>query len=213
VSGDIEIRDGFVDERLAAEFPGLSVRYCIVAGSLERSPRALRDQLKHISNRPYGERAINMRRQPIAHAYRVFFRQIGLDPDQTRTPVEGVIAERLRAGRFASCDLVTDALTIAIVETGAALFALDADGVRGRLGLRLAKQEELIGGLIPAAAGTIVVADELAAIAPVFDRPAGPAELSRSTRSVAVLAIAVDGVPAITVDEGIWKCASIIGGP
>ena len=96
-----------------------------------RSPRYVREQLAHLSNKVVGERAINLRREPIAHAYRVFFRQIGLDPDQARTPIEAVMVERLRAGRFASAGMPADALTIAIVESGIALCALDAAAVDG----------------------------------------------------------------------------------
>src|SRR5947209_7639542 len=121
-----QIRDGAVSRELQAEFPSLSLRYCLVDAKPSRSPRPVRDQLTHLSNRLYGERAINLRREPIAHAYRVFFRHIGLDPDQMRTPLEAEIVERLRAGRFASGNLIEDALTVAIVETGAALRALDA---------------------------------------------------------------------------------------
>ena len=71
-----------------------------------------------------------MRERPIPWAYRVFFRQIGLDPDRTRTPVEQLALERLHDGAFKSRGLPDDALTIAIVETGVALRAFDADQAR-----------------------------------------------------------------------------------
>ena len=41
-----------------------------------------------------------MRERPIPWAYRVFFRQIGLDPDRTRTPVEQLALDRLHDGAF-----------------------------------------------------------------------------------------------------------------
>ena len=77
-----------------------------------------------------------MRREPIASAYRVFFRQIGIDPDQHRPPGEAAMLERLRAGWFRSRNIVDDALTVALVETGVAVRAFDADRVQGGLGLR-----------------------------------------------------------------------------
>ena len=41
-----------------------------------------------------------MRSRPVPHAYRVFFRHIGLDPDATRTPVEAAAMDRLLRGRY-----------------------------------------------------------------------------------------------------------------
>ena len=87
-----------------------------------------------------------MRQEPIASAYRVFFRQIGLDPDETRTPVEAIVLERLRAGGFKSHGRVDDAITIGTIETGVAMRAIDADRIEGRLGLRLAEPGERLGG-------------------------------------------------------------------
>ena len=40
--------------------------------------------------------------QPIPHAYRVFFRHIGLEPDEHRTPVEALALERMQHGGFRS---------------------------------------------------------------------------------------------------------------
>ena len=76
--------------------------------------------------------AVNLRHQPIPWAYRVFFRHIGLDPDEQRTPVEELALERMKDGGFKSQSLLDDALTIAIVESGVALRAFDADRVEGR---------------------------------------------------------------------------------
>ena len=73
-----------------------------------------------------------MRERPIPWAYRVFFRQIGLDPDRTRTPVEQLALDRLHDGAFISAGLPADALTIATIETGVALRAFDADRIEGR---------------------------------------------------------------------------------
>ena len=97
-----------------------------------RSPEPVRRRLRDLSDRFYGAHAIHMRERPIPWAYRVFFRQIGLDPDRTRTPVEQLALDRLHDGAFKSHGLPADALTIATVETGVALRAFDADAARGR---------------------------------------------------------------------------------
>ena len=86
-----------------------------------------------------GAQAINLRHQSIPWAYRVFYRHIGLDPDEQRTPVEELALERMRKGGFPSKNLLDDALTIAIAESGVALRAFDADRLEGRLGIRPAR--------------------------------------------------------------------------
>ncbi|MGB2694823.1 MAG: phenylalanine--tRNA ligase beta subunit-related protein [Dehalococcoidia bacterium] len=206
------LEEGFIDSDLQAEFPGLRLRFCFVDAQAERSPRAVREQLKHISNRVYGERAINLRREPVAHAYRVFFRHVGIDPDEMRTPIEDVVVERLRAGRFASVNLVQDALTISVVETGVALDAFDAVAVEGGLGLRLSAVDERLGSGPKLPPGTIVIADARKPLAVVFAEAATGARPRAGCERVALLAVGVDGVPAIMVEEALWKCATIVTG-
>ena len=75
-----------------------------------------------------------LRQRPIPWAYRVFFRHIGLDPDQTPTPIEQLALDRMHDGRFKSRNRLDDALTIAMVEVGVALLAFDADRVEGPAG-------------------------------------------------------------------------------
>ncbi len=102
-----------------------------------------------------------MRERPIPWAYRVFYRQIGLDPDRTRTPIEQLALDRLYDGAFKSCGLPEDALTVAIVETGVALRAFDADRLSGRLCIRdSAPGESLPGRPGELAQGTLTIADE-----------------------------------------------------
>ena len=87
-----------------------------------------------LSDRFSGAQAINMRHQPIPWAYRVFYRHIGLDPDEQRTPVEELALERMKHGGFRSQNLLDDALTIAIIESGVAMRAFDGDRVGGSSG-------------------------------------------------------------------------------
>ena len=67
----------------------------------------MRRRLRELSDRFYGAHAIQLRERPIPWAYRVFFRQIGLDPDRTRTPVEQLALDRLHDGGFHSRGLPT----------------------------------------------------------------------------------------------------------
>jgi len=202
-----------VADVLGAEFGGLRLRYAIVEVEPGRSPRGVKERLRYLSDRLHGQHALNLRREPIASAYRVFFRQIGLDPDEIRIPVEAAVLERLRAGGFKSQGLVEDAVTIAIVETGVAVQTLDADHTKGRLRLRLAAEGERLGGDphgLPLPGDALVFADDERALGPIFGELAPDVEVTKSTRRVAVSALQVQGVPDISVEEAIWICISVL---
>ena len=139
---------GWIEPALAEEFPGLSIVSTALETRTGRSPEALRERLRLLSDRIAGAQAIQLRQKPIPWAYRVFFRHIGLDPDTTRTPIEQLIFERMHDGRFKSRNRVDDALTIAMVEVGVALRAFDADRVEGRVGLRLSAEGEGFEGRV-----------------------------------------------------------------
>src|SRR3954470_2941031 len=148
---------GWIEPALAEEFPGLSIVSTAMETTTGRSPEALKERLRTLSDRIAGAQAIQLRQKPIPWAYRVFFRHIGLDPDTSRTPIEQLIFERIHDGRFTSRNRVDDALTIAIVEVGVALRAFDADVVEGRVGMRLSEPGEGFEGRVtPLPEGTIV---------------------------------------------------------
>ena len=148
---------------LAAEFPGLSLAAVSVDGRPGRSPEPVRRRLRELSDRLFGAEAIQLRGRPIPWAYRVFFRQIGLDPDRDRTPVEQLVLDRLQDGGFRSQGLPADALTIATIETGVALRCFDADRLDGELCIRdAAPGERLPGRASDLATGTLTIADAAA---------------------------------------------------
>jgi B3/4 domain len=102
-----------------------------------------------------------MRQDPVPWAYRVFWRQVGIDPDRDRTPAERVALERMKEGGFRSRSAVDDALTVAVAETGVPVVAFDADRVEGGVGLRLSRHEETLGERgRPLPPRQIVIADE-----------------------------------------------------
>ena len=202
---------GWIEPALAEEFPGLSLFTTEIETSGGRSPEALRERLRSLSDRIGGAQAIQLRQQPIPWAYRVFFRHIGLDPDTTRTPIEQLIFERIHDGSFKSRNRVDDALTIAMVEVGVALLAFDADRIDGRLGVRLSVEGEAFEGRVsPLPNGTIVVADEERPIGILFDRTAEGRGVRRGTDRVQVAAIGVRGVPDIALEEALWVAGSAL---
>src|SRR5437667_3714854 len=135
---EVPVETGWVEPALREEFRGLGLRATLVTARTGRSPRELKVRLRHLSDRIHGMRVVNLRREPVASAYRVFFRQIGIDPDEHKPPGEAAMLERLRAGRFTSRDLLEDSLTVAVVQTAVAVRALRADRLEVRPGLRIA---------------------------------------------------------------------------
>jgi DNA/RNA-binding domain of Phe-tRNA-synthetase-like protein len=208
---DVAPEPGWLEPGLAEEFPGLSILSTALETRTGRSPEALKERLRSLSDRFGGAQAIQLRQQPIPWAYRVFFRHIGLDPDTTRTPIEQLIFERIHDGSFKSRNRVDDALTIGMVEVGVALRAFDADRVEGRVGLRLSAEAEGFEGRVsPLPEGTIVVADERRALGILFDRTAEGRGVRRGTRRVLLVAIGVRGVPDIALEEALWVAGSAL---
>lgn len=203
---------GWIAPQLREEFPGLALHYLVLDRGSGRTPREVKQRLRLLSDRFTGGEAINLRHRPIPWAYRVFYRHIGLDPDHTRTPVEQLALERMKHGTFRSQSLLDDALTIAVIESGVALRAFDADRVAGGLGLRgSAPGEGLEGrpGELPG--GTLVVADEARPIALLFGATGSGRGVRPRTRRTILTATQVKGVPDIAVDEALWLAADVMG--
>ena len=195
--------EGWIDADVAAEFPDLRLHWADLAvdGPLRRSKHGIRERLRQMSDDFRGAQAIAMRSQPIHHAQRAFFRQIGLDPDRDRPPAEALAVERLRAGAFKPASRLEDAITLAVMETGVPLWALDAAGLDGALGIRPAAEGEPVGG-VPLPAGRLVVADAARAVAVLYGHVGVPAV--KDTRVVRLFAVQVAGVPSIHVEEAMW---------
>ena len=202
---------GWLAPELREEFPGLALRFVTVDAGSGRSPREVRDRLAALANRVSGAQAINLRHQPIPWAYRVFYRHIGLDPDEQRTPVEQLALERMRKGGFPSKSLLDDALTIAIVESGVALRAFDADRVEGRPGVRASEPGEALEGRpgeLPT--GTLVIADEARPLALLFGATAAGRGVTPKTKRTLLCGIQVKGVPEIAVEEAVWLATEVL---
>jgi DNA/RNA-binding domain of Phe-tRNA-synthetase-like protein len=202
---------GWVAPHIASEFPGLGIAWVEVDSRPGRSPEPVRRRLRDLSDRFYGAQAIHMRERPIPWAYRVFFRQIGLDPDHNRTPVEQLAFERIREGAFKTRGMPTDALTVATVETGVALRAFDADRLEGELCIRdSAPGESLPGRSAELAQGTLTIADERTPVGLLFGDSGDGYAVEPASRRLAIVAVQVKGVPQIAVDEALWMAAATL---
>lgn len=208
---DPALERGWVAKELADEFPQLGLRYLTLEARSGRSPQPVRRRLQQMAGRITGGHVVHMRQDPVPWAYRVFWRQVGVDPDSDRTPVEQIALDRLRWGGLRSRNLVDDALTIATLETGVPLVAFDARRVGAHLGLRLAGERERLGGSgRPLAAGQIVVADEDRTLALLSCEAAAERGVTRHTERMTIAAIQVKGVPEISVEEALWTVADTL---
>ena len=197
MSDEPDVRRGFVEPQLAAEHPGLWLAWTEVEAAPRPSPPDRRARLRGLADRMHGAQAIALRSRDVPHAYRVFFRHVGLDPDLVRTPPEAVALRRMQEGGLHSRGLVDDALTVAVLETGVGVSAFDAAGLAGGLGLQLAD-------------GTIVIADDEGPVAVLFGEPVARAAVRRDTRRLALVAVAVPNVAQLFVEEALWTAWEIL---
>jgi DNA/RNA-binding domain of Phe-tRNA-synthetase-like protein len=207
---ELDLREGWVAPELAAEFPEFALTYAPLEATPAASPRSVKRRLRGLADRYTGSKVVHMRQDPVPWAYRVFARQVGIDPDTDRTPVEHVALQRLMKGGLPSENLVDDALTIAIAETGVPVVAFDGDRVGASLGLRPAAGGELLAGGRRLPSGQLVVADEERPLAVVLGEVGPEAGVTEDTRRMVLAALAVKGVPRISVEEALWLAAETL---
>jgi DNA/RNA-binding domain of Phe-tRNA-synthetase-like protein len=211
VTADPTLSRGWVAPEVGEEFPELGLVTTEVAAAGGKSSPEVRERMRMLSNRFTGARAVTLRQEPVPWAYRVFFRQVGIDPDERRTPIEQIAIDRLTHGGFKAVGRVEDALLIATLETAVPVVAFDAERVEGDVGLRLTKTGELLGGDGRSLAGSqIVIADASRALAVLFGDTAEGVRPTRATQRVLLVAVRVKGVPALSVEEALWSGAEIL---
>jgi DNA/RNA-binding domain of Phe-tRNA-synthetase-like protein len=215
---DEQCATGWRATEVEEELPGLRLlvgetRHVRSQSLTGGSPPELRERLRELSNRFRGARAVGVRREPVPAAYRVFFRQIGLDPDVVRTPIEAAVMERMLSGGFLASNLLTDVLLIALLDTCVPVWALDSATLDGPLGIRVSSEGEPLGRCAqapPLPAGRLVVADSSAALAVLFGELAPGHEVRGATPRVTLFAVQVEGVPTLYVEESLWACRAAL---
>src|SRR4051812_45087524 len=112
---------------VSSDFPQLGVvtRRCAAPG--RDATREARRELRALDGRVDGIRASTIRTQAVPCAYRIFARQIGLDPDADGLQLEQLLLDRLLTGTLPSRGAAADARAIALLDTGVPTWALDAD--------------------------------------------------------------------------------------
>jgi DNA/RNA-binding domain of Phe-tRNA-synthetase-like protein len=207
---ELDLQNGWVEPELAEEFPELRLLHARLDVRPTRSPKEVRQRLRMLADRYTGGKVVHMRQDPVPWAYRVFSRQVGIDPDHDRTPVEAVALRRLKQGGLHSENIVDDALTIAIAETGVPVIALDADRVEGELGLRLARAGERLDEARLLSDRQLVMADAERPVAVVLRDVSRDAGVTRDTQRMVLCALGVKGVPRISLEEALWSAAETL---
>ena len=194
-----DVRFGPVADAVAAEHPGLRLAWTEADATPGRTPEALRARLRTMADRMRGADAVAIRQREVPHLYRVFYRHVGLEPDAVRTPVEAIVLRRMTEGGLRPRDLISDALTVAVLETGVGVWAFDAAALVGELRIDEAERR-------------LVLADGLGAVAGLFEEASSRAQVTRATHRVTLVAVAVPGVPDVFVHEALWTAWDILGG-
>jgi DNA/RNA-binding domain of Phe-tRNA-synthetase-like protein len=207
---ELDLVDGWVEPELAEEFPELSLVHTTLDVRPGPSPPQVKQRLRMLADRYTGGKVVHMRQDPVPWAYRVFSRQVGIDPDHDRTPVEAVALRRLKQGGLQSENVVDDALTVAIAETGVPLIALDSGRVVGELGLRLGRAGETLGEVRPLSSRQLVVADRQTPVALVLGDVSEAAGVTPETERMTLCALGVKGVPRISLEEALWCAAETL---
>lgn len=211
------VREGWRDAVIAEELPDLrllTVTIAVARSCVGASPPDVRERLAAFSDRFNGAKAIAVRREAVPAAYRSFFREIGLDPETRRTPIEAAVFARLFDGGFVSRNLLEDVLLLALVDTGIAVWAIDAAVAQGVLGVRLAKAGERLRGDEAAGrslhGGELVVADSGGPLTLLSEPPPAGLRPRRATRSICLYALQVRGISTLAVEEALWFACSAL---
>lgn len=185
-----------VSDAVRADFPQLQLWVCWLGVPPGRkSTPALRRHLAEADDRVKGLAVGGLRTDPVATAYRAFARQIGLDPDADRNPLEQLAIDRLVVGRVASAGPLPDALAVAMLETGLPLWAIDAGQTNGWL--RVDADDD----------GHLVIRDDQRVLAPLMAAPpddVAHAPHRRESTTALVYALQVGKVPTSTIEEAFW---------
>lgn len=196
---------------LGAEFPGLRADWLICQCSDHRCDPGVGERLAQLASRFSGRQAIELRQQQIPAAYRSFFRQVGIDPDQQPTPIEQAVLGRLLSGGNLPQDRISDGLLLALLETSVPVVAFEASGVSPPISVRGAEQGELVAAdeLEP---GALILADGKRPLCQLFSTPVAPLAAAAKSESLLLVAVVVPGVSDLASDEALTIAAAAISG-
>jgi DNA/RNA-binding domain of Phe-tRNA-synthetase-like protein len=197
---------GWIAADVEDEFPALALVTVEVPCTAVRTAPWVVHRLTQLANRMTGAYALRVRTLPVPAAHRAFHRQLGLDPDVDRPPLEEAVFRRLWTGGFVPAGMPADALLIALLETGVAVWAIDAAHVDGEVGVRTSTDGERLGTGRAAKTlgeGELVIADAARPLARLLAPPPAGFGVTAETRRAVLYVLQVPGVPAMAVQEAL----------
>lgn len=201
---------GWLARELQLEFPQLRLITLALKTDPERLITAhIERRLRTLAGRITGAHVIALRREPVPAAYRVFYRQIGLDPEVNRTPIEEAMLRRLTDGGFTRGAPLENLLLSVLVDTAIPVWALDATTLDGPLGIRPSRAEEKLAGGTQATtlpAGQLVVADATSPCAVLFGEIAQGHQAGPESRELMLFTVQVAGVPTLYIQQALSMC-------
>ena len=215
---DPELEQGWVDAELAEEFPDLASvdARAWTRGSGRSAATSCASACACMASRITGGHVIHMRQDPVPWAYRVFWRQVGIDPDTDRTPVEQIALDRLQAR--AACEPEPAGRRDHDRHAGdrrARDRVRRRAGGRGELGLRAHRRRRAAGRIGPPA---VEPPDRDRRRATTRWRSLvrrggrGARRHADRPRAWCSRSIQVKGVPLISVEEALWTVVEIAHG-
>jgi DNA/RNA-binding domain of Phe-tRNA-synthetase-like protein len=197
---------GWIAADVEGEFPALALVAVEVPCTAVRTAPWVVHRLTQLANRMTGAYALRVRTLPVPAAHRAFHRQLGLDPDVDRPPLEEAVFRRLWTGGFVPAGMPADALLIALLETGVAVWAIDAAHVDGEVGVRTSTAGERLGSGRAATTlgeGELVIADAARPLARLLAPPPAGFGVTADTLRAVLYVLQVPGVPAMAVQEAL----------
>lgn len=198
-------------DEVESEFPGLRVDWIGCSCADHRCDRGVGERLALLASRFNGRQALELRQQQVPAAYRSFFRQVGIDPDQQPTPIEQAVLGRLLSGGNLPQDRISDGLLLALLETSVPVLAFDAALVSPPIEIRSASRDQVVAG-ITLEPGTLILADSQQPLCQLFSPPLPPLAAAEASDQLLLVAIIVPDVSKIASDEALTIAAAAIGG-
>lgn len=204
----IVARRGSVDGVVAQRLPGLGLIWIeLEAADRARDRSGIGVELAIAADRIRGPDAVRAPTQPVAAACRAFRRELGMDPDAATGSftLESLIRRRLVDGGFPSRGMISDALTLSVLEFGLPLQAFAAGAIAPPLGIRQAHEGE--GSFSTA---ELVVADSEMALAGLFGDP--PDRIAaREGKSMVMAAVIPPGVDETVAVSALERVDGLLG--
>ena len=169
----------------------------------------LKQRLRMLADRYTGGKVIHMRQDPVPWAYRVFSRQVGIDPTRTARRWRPSRSQRLKHGGLRARTSWTTRSRSRSPRPACRWWRSTPSGWRASWA-RLARSGEALGRRRPLSARQLVVADAARPVAIVLGEVGRGRGVTPETERMVLCALGVKGVPRISLEEALWCAAETL---